>query len=182
MTYRSVISKPDGIWCYRCRTCREVFLSSQKLAAHTRAHISKGTGVKGLSHHKFFCPSSYLPDLYHYLEKFQLTVTFLPGRRCYNSPSPRDPMVQGSGHPRSVFDQSQQAMMLQVPRVATPTPTPVTPMLAQAASFAYPLNPMVSYQFNQNVVLAARPEEPSKSSIGSTSIAVQEEIDLELRL
>ncbi|KAK6797072.1 hypothetical protein RDI58_004773 [Solanum bulbocastanum] len=34
IAHQGIIPNPEGIWCYRCTTCRDVFTSSQGLAGH----------------------------------------------------------------------------------------------------------------------------------------------------
>ena len=71
--------------------------------------------------------------------------------------------------PRSIYNQWQQATMLQVPRFFAPTPA-FDPLLIQATSmFAFHLNRVVSYgiQLNLDAPLDARPIESINSSVGS---------------
>ncbi|MCD7464205.1 hypothetical protein HAX54_052286 [Datura stramonium] len=131
----------QGIWCYRCRTCSEVFTSTQGLAGHQRKHMFQGTWVRGAPHDKFFCPSAQLPTLYRQLGNRMSTPTVSCGQGRFNHPRPKKPMVQGPhrllGRPQAMFDPSQQQAMAREP------PRP------QVFLFGIQLNP--------NVALAAGP-------------------------
>ncbi|KAK6803500.1 hypothetical protein RDI58_001284 [Solanum bulbocastanum] len=50
MDHQGIIPNPEGLWCYRCTTCRDVFTSSQGLAGHQHKHKSEGTWIKGAPH------------------------------------------------------------------------------------------------------------------------------------
>ncbi|MCE5166795.1 hypothetical protein HAX54_026697 [Datura stramonium] len=156
----------QGIWCYRCRTCREVFTSSQGLAGHQCKHIFHGTWVRGAPHDKFFCPSTHLTALYLQLGNRKSTPTVLPGQGRFYRPRQRNSVVHEPhrfyGRPQSVFDLSQQQTMVQL---------------------------------NQNIALAARYLESVDSSNIITVTAdwmdvkeindrqeIDQELDLELRL
>lgn len=129
------ITRPTGVWCYKCRTCFEVFTSSQGLAGHQRKHMSQGTWIRGARHYKFFCPSADLPTLYQQLGKRKSTPTVIRGKGRFYRPRTRNPMVQGPhrlpSHPQSTYDQSQQAT---VPRVVVPSPA-TDPLLIHADLF-----------------------------------------------
>ena len=165
IAHQGIIQNPEGIWCFKCKTCSEVFTSSQGLAGHTHKHKNQGTWIRGAPHEKFFCPSGDLPALYSQLGKRKSTPTVLPGQGRFYRPRPRNPVVQGPrrlpGRPRSILNQSQQPKVLQALRVAAPAPVPVTPPHIQDPNlFDNHLNQLVR----------------------STNIDDQEELDLELRL
>ncbi|KAH0776786.1 hypothetical protein KY290_008197 [Solanum tuberosum] len=60
------------------------------------------------------------------LGKRKSNQTVLPGQWRFYRPHPKKPMVEGArkipGRPRLIYDQSQQATVLQVPHVATHAP------------------------------------------------------------
>ncbi|KAH0781832.1 hypothetical protein KY290_001430 [Solanum tuberosum] len=46
MDHQGIIPKPEGLWCYRCTTYRDVFTSNQGLAGHKHQHKSQGTWIR----------------------------------------------------------------------------------------------------------------------------------------
>ncbi|KAH0715237.1 hypothetical protein KY284_008142 [Solanum tuberosum] len=145
--------KPAGVWCYKCRTCNDMFTSSQGLAGHQHKHISEGTLIKGRFYH--------------------------PRPKKWRVEGPR----RLRGRPRFIYDQSQQDTVLQVPHVSThaPTPNPLlnkadsfAPNHSQLVSYGVKLN--------RNATLPNKPVESINSSMRNTSICGQKELDLELRL
>lgn len=202
----------EGLWCFRCNTCREVFTSSQGLAGHQQKHKSEGTWIKGAHHEKFFCPIADLPSFDHQLGECKSTPTTFPGQEGFYHPCQRNPMVQGpcrpSKCPQSILNQAQQAMMFQGPRVVAPSPVSGQ----QGFYRPHPINPMVQgpcrlpvcprsilNQSQQAMVLqgpcvvAPAPITPLPEDLnildtrlnqilGITNNDDQEELDLELRL
>ncbi|KAH0746489.1 hypothetical protein KY285_008146 [Solanum tuberosum] len=179
--------KPIGVWCYRCRTCNDVFASSQGLAGHRHKHISEGTLIKGEPYHKFFCLCADLPAIHLQLGKQKSNPTVLRGQGRFYHPRPKKGRVEGPrrlrGRPRLNYDQSQKDTVLQVPPVSTHAPTP-NPLLNKADSFAPNHSQLVSYgvKLNLNAPLPNKPVESINSSMRNTSICGQKEFDLELRL
>ncbi|KAH0776788.1 hypothetical protein KY290_008199 [Solanum tuberosum] len=182
-----IIMNPAGVWSYRCRTCNDVFASSQGLAGHQHKHISEATLIKGEPHHKFFCLSADLPAIHLQLRKRKSNPTVLRGQGSFYHPRPKKWRVEGPcrlhGRPRLIYDQSQQDTVLQVPYVSTHAPTP-NPLLNRADSFTPNHSQLVSYgvKLNLNAPLPNKPVESINSSMSNTSICGQKELDLELRL
>ncbi|KAG5577283.1 hypothetical protein H5410_057417 [Solanum commersonii] len=148
-----IIMQPARFWCYRCRTCNDVFASNQRLAGHQHKHLFEVTLIEGCFYHPR--PKK------GWLEG--------PHRLC--------------GHPRMIYDQSKQDTVLQVPHVSThaPTPNPLlnkadsfSPNHSQLVSYGVKLN--------LNAPLPNKPVESINSSMRNTSICGQKELDLELRL
>ncbi|KAH0781679.1 hypothetical protein KY290_001277 [Solanum tuberosum] len=81
---QGIIPNPEGVWCYRCIICRDVFTSSQGLAGHQHKHKSEGTWIRG--------------RFYHLRPRNQ--EVYGPLRR--------------PGRPRAVLYEPQQTMVLQV--------------------------------------------------------------------
>ncbi|KAH0715235.1 hypothetical protein KY284_008140 [Solanum tuberosum] len=182
-----IIMKPAGLWCYKCRTCNDVFVLSQGLAGHQHKHISEGTLIKGEPHHKFFCLSADLTTIHLQLGKRKSNPIVLRGQGRFYHPRPKKWRVEGPrrvhGRPILIYDQSQQDTVLQVPHVSTHSPTP-NPVLNTADSFAPNHSQLVSngVKLNLNVPLPNKPVESINSSMMNTSICGQKELDLELRL
>ncbi|KAH0715238.1 hypothetical protein KY284_008143 [Solanum tuberosum] len=84
-----IIMKPAGVWYYRCKTCNDVFASSQGLARHQHKHIFEGTLIKGELHHKFFCLSADLPAIHLQLGKRKSNPTLLRGQGHFYHPRPK---------------------------------------------------------------------------------------------
>ncbi|KAG5577282.1 hypothetical protein H5410_057416 [Solanum commersonii] len=159
-----IIMKPAGFWCYRCMTYNDVFASSQGHAGHQHKLISEGTLIKGEPHRMFFCLSADLPAIHLHLGKRKSNPTVLHGQGSFY-------------HPR------HKKGVLQVPHVSTNAPTP-NPLLNKANSFSPNHSQLVSYgvKLNLNAPLPNKPVESINSSMRNTSICVQKELDLELRL
>uniref|UniRef100_A0A3Q7F303 C2H2-type domain-containing protein n=1 Tax=Solanum lycopersicum TaxID=4081 RepID=A0A3Q7F303_SOLLC len=159
--HQGVIPNPEGIWCYRCTTCRDVFTSSQGLAGHQGKHKSEGTWIRGAPHEKFFCPSAEIPDLYRQLGTRKSTPTVLRGEG--NFYRLRNPVVYKPRRlperPWAVLHQPQQAMVLQVPHVVTS-------------------ERITSLSIQDQNLFANHPNQ----LVENTNVDDQEEIDLELRL
>uniref|UniRef100_M1DGQ7 C2H2-type domain-containing protein n=1 Tax=Solanum tuberosum TaxID=4113 RepID=M1DGQ7_SOLTU len=163
MNHQGIIPNPEGLWCYRCALCRNVFTSSHGLAGHQHKHKSQGTWIRGAPHEKFFCPATELPVLYQQLGTRKSTPTVVRGQGRFYLLRPRNQVFYGPhrrrGRPRAVLYQPQQAMVLQVPRAVARAS--IAPMLIQDQNlFANGPNQLVE----------------------NTNINDQEELDLELRL
>ncbi|KAH0715236.1 hypothetical protein KY284_008141 [Solanum tuberosum] len=153
-----IIMKPAGVWCYKCRTCNDMFTSSQGLAGHQHKHISEGTLIKGEPQHKFF----------------RLSADFDPSTFSWVNGSLTQPCYVAKG-----------AFIIPVLRNGG-WRVPVD-FVAVHDSFMTNLNKtrqLVSYgvKLNHNATLLNKPVESINSSMRNTSICGQKELDLELRL
>ncbi|KAG5577284.1 hypothetical protein H5410_057418 [Solanum commersonii] len=179
-----IIMKPTGVWCYRWRTCNDVFSSRQGLAGHQHKHISEGTLIKGETHHKFISLSADLPAIHLKLGKQKSNPTVLRGQGCFYHPRPKKGRVESPrrlcGRPRLIYDQSQQDTVCQVPHVSTHAPTP-NPLLNKADSFALNHSQLVSYEvkLNLNASLPNKLVESINSLMRNTNSCGQKELDLE---
>ncbi|KAG5632292.1 hypothetical protein H5410_004009 [Solanum commersonii] len=68
--HQGIIPNPEGVWCYRCTTCHDVFTSSQRIAGHKHKHKSKGTWIRGAPHEKFFFhPRNSPPSTFNWVHE-----------------------------------------------------------------------------------------------------------------
>ncbi|TMW81061.1 hypothetical protein EJD97_012318 [Solanum chilense] len=162
MANEGLATNKAGIWYFQCRYCDEVF-TSQGLGGHQRKHMPQGTWKRGESHQKKICPSDEIPHLYRRLGKRKSTPTVFPGEgRVYRSRSKRN-----FGHPRSIFDKSQQAIVLQ-----KPAPTP-DPFLIEANCFIHFVE-QIGINKDMNVGLAIKDDISVPSSSRSSSTATKD--------
>ncbi|KAG5616395.1 hypothetical protein H5410_016219 [Solanum commersonii] len=119
MIYPSLLMRPTGSWCYRCRFCNEVFTSSQGLAGHQTKHRFEDTWIKGAHHHKFFSPSADLPLHCRYLGYLMSDSIVIRNQERLRHPPMRNSVVQSPiislSDRRSSFNPLQQSMVLEVP-------------------------------------------------------------------
>ncbi|MCD9642988.1 hypothetical protein HAX54_030086 [Datura stramonium] len=153
------------IWCYGCKTCSEVFTSSQGLVGHQRSHILQGTWVRGASRDKFFCPSAHLATFYSQLGSRKSTPTVLLYRLRQ-----RKLMMQGphrlSGHRGYIVRCSPKAKALRGTKASTCFRALGLEMLPMTSYFVHLLSsqPSTVSWLNPNVAQAARPLETTDSS------------------
>ena len=122
--------------------------------------MPQGTWKRGESHQKKICPSDEIPNLYRRLGKRKSTPTVLPGEgRFYRSRSKRN-----FDHPRSTFDKSQQAIVLQKPAL---TPDP---FLIEANCFIHVVEQMgINEDMNAGLVTKDDISIPTSSRSSSTA-------------
>ncbi|KAK6803445.1 hypothetical protein RDI58_001229 [Solanum bulbocastanum] len=68
MDYQGIMQNPEGLWCYRCATCRDGFISSQESydvqASHT-SWMPKGSFVPTTVSHGALGASCCCTCTYH---------------------------------------------------------------------------------------------------------------------
>ncbi|TMX01618.1 hypothetical protein EJD97_024102 [Solanum chilense] len=119
MIYQSLLTRPAGSWCYRCRFCNEVFTTSQGLAGHQTKHRFEESWIKGAHHHKFFCPSADLPLHCRYLGYLMPNPVVIHNQEHLRHQHLRNPVVQSPqislSDRRSIFNPLQQSVVSEIP-------------------------------------------------------------------